>query len=202
MDQERIFQALRNAMMQYGDISLLSWEQIKNISRIKSFKKGVHILRTGVLAKNLHFIYQGAIRAYFTDKEGNIYNKNLFLENEFSGSTVSLLTGKPSAFGLETLEDTILINIDYLAYRSLIKENKDLNAFYIAYLEKNWVIKKEAIEVSIVMNNAMERYLALLQQHPDLNKRIPQYHIASHLGITPTQLSRIKKEIKSGNQHM
>lgn len=58
------------------------------------------------------------------------------------------------------------------------------------------MIDKEQREISLVMENATERYLTLLKKHPNIDHRIPQLHIAAHLGITPTQLSRIKKSLK------
>jgi len=101
-----------------------------------------------------------------------------------------------SNFTLETLEETILINLNYKKYRQLIELNIDLKNFYIAYLENNWIIEKEQREVSLVMENATERYLKLLEKHPNIDQRIQKLHLASHLGITPTQLSRIRKNIK------
>ena len=64
---------------------------------------------------------------------------------------------------------------------------------------KNWIIEKEEREVSLVMENATERYIKLLQKHPNIDQRIQKLHIASHLGITPTQLSRIRKNIKKSS---
>ncbi len=90
----------------------------------------------------------------------------------------------------------MIISFDYRNYRQLIQDNDDLKNFHISYLEKNWVIDKEKREIDIVMKDAASRYLELLEQHPDFDKRVPLIHIASHLGITPTQLSRIRKNMK------
>jgi ribosome-interacting GTPase 1 len=102
----------------------------------------------------------------------------------------------PSNFTIKALEDCILININYKKYITLINENDDLKNFYIAHLEKNWIIEKEQREIAFVMENATERYVKLLEKNPDIADRIPLLHIASHLGITPTQLSRIRKSLE------
>lgn len=78
----------------------------------------------------------------------------------------------------------------------MIFQSDDLKLFYIHYLEKNWVIDKEKREVSIVMEEAQVRYEKLLHNHPDIEKYVPLQDIASHLGITPTQLSRIRRQVK------
>ena len=78
----------------------------------------------------------------------------------------------------------------------MINKYADLKDFYIAYLEQNWVIEKECIEVALILEDATQRYLKYLEKYPNIEKRVAQHHIASHLGITPTQLSRIRKNLK------
>ena len=194
--QDKYGEDLKLKFESYAPISSASWQLIENIIEVQSFKKGEILLQNGQIAKEIHFIGKGALRAFITDAAGNIYNKNIFLDGDFAGSTVSLIQQTPSEFSIEALEDSILININYKKYRELIFQNDDLKNFYIAYLEKNWVIEKEQREISIVMENATERYLDLLSKHPDISERIPLLHIASHLGITPTQLSRIRKTLE------
>ncbi|MBF4487212.1 MULTISPECIES: Crp/Fnr family transcriptional regulator [unclassified Flavobacterium] len=180
----------------YAPISEESWQLIENNIEIKSIKKAELLLRNGQIAKEIYFVAKGALRAFITDTEGNIYNKNIFLEGDLAGSTASLIQQNPSYFAIEALENSIIMSINYKKYRELIFQKDDLKNFYIAYLEKNWVIEKEQREISIVMENATERYLDLLAKHPDISERIALLHIASHLGITPTQLSRIRKTLE------
>jgi len=192
----RYLQALKQHINSYSPISEESWNKIENICTFKELSKGETLLYLGDVANEHYFIAKGLLRAYFSDIEGNVYNKNLFLENSFAGSTVSLLQNAPSEFCLEALEETTLIVIPYKKYRALINEYADLKDFYIAYLEQNWVIEKECIEVALVLENATQRYLSYLKKYPNIENRVAQHHIASHLGITPTQLSRIRKNLK------
>jgi len=199
IDNEKYISDLKTKFESYASITETSWSLIESIITFQTLKKDETLLRNGQIAKNFHFICKGALRAYVTDYDGNIYNKNIFLENDFAASTVSYLLNMPSNFTLEALEETILINLNYKKYRKFIDGNIDLTKFYIAYLENNWVIEKEQREISLVMENATERYLKLLSQHPNIDQRIQQHHIAAHLGITPTQLSRIRKELKKNS---
>ncbi|OXE94992.1 CRP-like cAMP-binding protein [Flavobacterium araucananum] len=187
---------LKSKFESYAPVSAASWQLIENIIEERSVKKGELLLQNGEIAKEIYFVAKGALRAFITDQAGNIYNKNIFLEGDFAGSTASLIQQIPSYFAIEALEESILININYKKYRELIFKNDDLKNFYIAYLERNWVIEKEKREISLVMENATERYLDLLSKHPDISERIALLHIASHLGITPTQLSRIRKTLE------
>lgn len=187
---------LKLAFESYSPISERSWKLIENIIEFQTLKKGETLVQNGEIAKNLHFVAKGILRAFITDQLGNFYNKNLFMENSFAGSKVSLMLQSPSDFTIEALEDSIIINLNYKKYILLINENEDLKNFYIAHLEKNWIIDKEQREVALVMQNATERYLKLLEKHPSIAERVPLLHIASHLGITPTQLSRIRKNLE------
>lgn len=187
---------LKQSFQSYWPITDQTWLEIERILKFQHLKKGEILLREGQTAKAIHYICKGALRTYFTDKEGSVYNKNLFLEHNFAASKVSLLEDIPSYFTIEALEDTTLLNINFKLYKQLQEQNSDLKNFYIAYIEKNWIISKEQHEISLVMENATVRYQKLLAKYPSLDTRIAQHHIASHLGITPTQLSRIRKELK------
>ncbi|KFF03340.1 Crp/Fnr family transcriptional regulator [Flavobacterium reichenbachii] len=195
VDQDRFLQDLKSKFNSYAPITEKSWKQIESIIEFQLLKKGETLLQNGEIAKSLHFIAEGILRTFIADDYGNFYNKNLFFEGSFAGSKISLLQQSPSNFSIEALEDCTLININYKKYTVLISENNDLKNFYISYLEKNWIIEKEQREISLVMENADQRYLNLLAKQPDILNRIPLVHIAAHLGITPTQLSRIRKNL-------
>lgn len=195
-NKETYLNNLKQTIESYYPISENSWKLIENITSFQTLKKGETLLQNGEIAKNLHYIAKGVLRAFITDEQGNFYNKNLFLDNYLAGSKVSLMLQTPSNFTIEALEDSIVININYKKYIEAINENDDLKNFYIAHLERHWIIEKEQREVALVMQNATERYVTLLEKHPDIADRVPLLHIASHLGITPTQLSRIRKSIE------
>ncbi|HEY1195744.1 Crp/Fnr family transcriptional regulator [Flavobacterium sp.] len=195
-NKETYLNNLKQTIESYYPISENSWKLIENITSFQTLKKGETLLQNGEIAKNLHYIAKGVLRAFITDEQGNFYNKNLFLDNYLAGSKVSLMLQTPSNFTIEALEDSIVININYKKYIEAINENDDLKNFYIAHLERHWIIEKEQREVALVMQNATERYVTLLEKHPDIADRVPLLHIASHLGITPTQLSRIRKSLE------
>ncbi len=196
---------IKKILNKYSTVSDSSVSLIASISTVQHVKKGETLLHIGKISKQKHILYDGAIVSYYIGHDGNVYHKNIFLKGDFVGSTVSALINEPSNFALEPIEDATLISFDYRKYRQLIDKHTDLKNFYISYLEKNWVIDKEKREIDIVLKNADERYLDFITAHPKIENRIPLHYIASHLGITPTQLSRIRKNTKkknSPNQHM
>ncbi|BFM22134.1 hypothetical protein R50076_31830 [Gilvimarinus japonicus] len=179
----------------YSPISDDTWLEFKKISKLRSLTKKSLLYKVGDVPSSFSYVYSGLVRCFSCDAKGNEYNKNFFDEGKFPGAMTALLTSTPSAFTFEAVEDTFIIEIDFPAYRQLMIDKDDLKLFQIYYLEENWLLAKDARETEIVQEETTERYLRFINQYPSLVDRLPQYHIASHLGITPTQLSRIRKNM-------
>jgi CRP-like cAMP-binding protein len=194
-DEVEAFLTLKKSLTAYSPISKETWKAFMGISKFRALKKRSILYRTGIIPVSYSYIYQGLIRCIVCDEIGNEYNKKFFDEGKFPGSMSALLTSTPSTLAFEALEDSLIIEIDFKAYRKLMVEKNDLKLFQIYYLEKNWLLEKEAREIEIVQQNATTRYLRFIDENPILVERLPQYHVASHLGITPTQLSRIRKKL-------
>jgi len=182
-------------MNSYAALSPATTEVLKTIFQVKQFKKNELILRAGEYAKYYYFVCKGLLGYYKPDADGNTIYKLFFEENSFCASTAAIIEEKPSTFNIIALEDVELIQYSAKAFRELIMIRHDLALFQIAYLEKNWVVKKEPLEIGLKWESAKERYLELYKNQA-LFKRLKQHHIASYLGVTPTQLSRIRKELK------
>lgn len=110
----------------------------------------------------------------------------------FVGAYSSLITGQPNRIIQQALTDCTVWTADHAAFCSLFDECRDLERLG-RRLAELYFVAKEQREVEIVLLDADKRYEILQQQHPELEQLVPQYHIASYLGITPTQLSRIRR---------
>jgi CRP-like cAMP-binding protein len=175
----------------------LSEETIKDLLDIcteEYYNKNDLLLKTGAMARYYYFLKSGLIGYYTIDEQGDNIYKIFFEESSFVASTAAIIKNEPSDFTIIALEDCTVIQYPAKAYRELLEKHHDLALFHMHYLEKNWVVKKEPLEVSLKYETAKKRYLQLVE-NTSLHNRLKQHHIASYLGITPTQLSRIKKEI-------
>lgn len=191
------FTALKKSLELYVPISDDTWLALKGICRFRQIGKHQALYRTGEIPKSFAYVFSGLFRSFVTEENGSEYNKIFFDEGTFPGAMTALLNSTPSRFTIEAIEASSIIEIDFKNYRELLLEKNDLKLFQIHYLEKNWLLAKEAREVEIVQDNATQRYTRFLTEHPSLEARLPQYLIASHLGITPTQLSRIRKKLQN-----
>lgn len=185
---------LINQINAYHQLSSKTTEALRRIFSVKTFKKNEIILRAGDIARHYYFVESGLLGYYTIDENGNIIYKLFFEENSFCASTSSIIQENPSAFSIVALENSEVIIYSANTFRKLIAEHQDLALFQIAYLEKNWVVKKEPLEINLKSESAKQRYIELYGNQKLFN-RLKQHQIASYLGITPTQLSRIRKEL-------
>ena len=80
MTKEKYISELKLKLESYSEISMKSWSLIASIIKFQELEKDEILLRNGQIAKNIHFVCKGALRAYVTDYDGNIYNKIFFLK--------------------------------------------------------------------------------------------------------------------------
>ncbi|MBB5621729.1 CRP-like cAMP-binding protein [Pedobacter cryoconitis] len=183
------------ALNSYAPLSAACIAELVKIVRNKTIPKHGFLLREGSIPKTVAFIKKGLFSYYYTTEEGTIVIKKFFAENSFVASTSAMLQKQPGLFNICALEDAEVLEYDFSSFRQLTQRFPDLAIFYIKYMEKHWIVEKEVLEITTKYQNARERYLNFMIRYPGLNERLKQHHVASYLGITPTQLSRIRKEL-------
>lgn len=186
-------EALRRAMHAYAPIRDETFAELLRCCRLVSLPKGAFFVAPGQVPTEFGFVVEGLLRGYVGDEDGNEYNKVFFDEGRFPGSMVALLTRSPARLAVQALEPSRLVAIDFAGFRHLLQARADLMWFQIQYLERNWLLQKEPRELALVQEDADQRYERFLAESPRLARRLPLFHVASHLGITPTQLSRIRR---------
>lgn len=184
---------LRAAIDSYHPVNQQTWQAFLSCCQAVNLSKGELLYGLGQTPQSFAFVVEGLLRAYALDSNAKEYNKKFFCAGEFPGSMTALLKNQPSTLGIEAIESSRVITINFKSFRKLMMESEDLKLFQIYYLEKNWLLAKDQREVEIIQEDAGQRYWRFVRDNPELNQRLAQYHIASHLGITPTQLSRIRK---------
>jgi len=158
-------------------------------------KKGEFFIREGKYAQNIGFLNSGIARAYITTENGKEYSKKFFMAPTFIGAYASLITKQPTQLAQQALTDCEILSIDYQELEKSYDRFHDLERLGRKIAER-YFLEKEQKEIEMALLDADKRYLILREQFPTLESHIPQYHIASYLGISPTQLSRIRRKFK------
>lgn len=196
--KEDIFIHFKETLNSYYELSESSFEALCLIAKEKKVKKGSILIDLGEIPLKFYFLHKGLFRAYaISDDSSREVNKSFFMEGRFPSSVIAALDKVPSDICIESLEDSILLEINHDGYRKLLNEYEDLKWFHIRYLEQHWVREKEPDVFSLLGGDAKKRYLDFEKNNPEMMSRVPLFHLASRIGITPTQLSRIRKSLKS-----
>jgi CRP-like cAMP-binding protein len=159
----------------------------------RTFEKNSYLVSAGDISHNFHFITKGLVRFFYSTEDGKEFNKHFAMENGFAGSFHSLVLHEPCGFFIQALEQT----------ETIVMPNHVLNSFYDRHAcwerlgrvnAEQLVLIKEAREKELLLDSLEVRYRRFLTEFPGLADRIPQYHIASYLGVTDVALSRTRKK--------
>ena len=159
----------------------------------KALKKGEHLLKAGDVCRYIFFIETGLVRYYINNdgvEQTNYFNK----ENEFVCDYISFLPQTPSYVNIQALEDTTIWVISYVGMQQFYNEVKAGERFGRLAIEQVFVSVISQIG-SLYTDSPETRYAKFLSEYADIAQRIPQYYIASYVGIKPQSLSRIRKRI-------
>ncbi len=168
-------------------------EELLSLFEIHSIKKGTPILKSNTVEKELRFLNSGVIREFYatSEKETNInfYTKPQFVSDLFSFNN-DVKTNKNQ----ETLADIELLSIKKAPFRELLQKYECGKSFIELSFQK-LLKQKELLEFNRITKTPEELYQELFIYKPHWLEKVPQYHIASYLNITPETLSRIRKRI-------
>ncbi|MCB2108299.1 MAG: Crp/Fnr family transcriptional regulator [Rhodobacteraceae bacterium] len=162
----------------------------------RKIPNGTDVVEAGSMPKQIGFVARGLLRSYYISPKGEDVNKHFFTAGSFFAPLTSLVTGAPSPVYIGALQDSDLLVADYAALLKLYASVPAINTLGRVLVEHAW-IGKERRETQLIMLDAAQRYAAFKREFSGLEDEIPQYHIASYLGITPVQLSRIRRAAKS-----
>lgn len=162
----------------------------------RKIAKGDFFNMQSMVCNDLGLVVKGIFRIYYSDPKTST-EKNLFFfsENQFVVSFRSFISQNPCWYYIEAMEDAEVVFISYQNLNSLYEKNANWGKFGRLLAELFFSYAQSRTEEFMFFSHE-ERYLRLLEEHPNIVERIPAYHIFSFLGITNPSLSRIRKRIK------
>lgn len=160
---------------------------------LKKIEKDEHFYKQNEPFDQIGFVVKGLLYNYYT-KEDHTIAVNYFVHEGMPATCyANLLTNTPASFSCKAIETTYMLIIKY----------KDFQSFYGRHLcwdrigrlsAEDLFIEKERREFEFFMTGE-ERYRHFVKNYPKLQNRVPQYLIASYIGLKPESLSRIRKNI-------
>lgn len=174
-------------------LSSESRDALEGICSFVHIPKNELLQPIGYTCRTIYFISKGLARIFY-HKDGIDVTESFAFEQQIIVRVESLFTGKPSRKGIQVLEDSDIIAIDAQSLFALYDRFPDIERLFRKIFEASHVETVRRIE-SIQFHTAEERYRELLEEAPDLLKRVPLKYIASYLGITQSSLSRIRAQL-------
>ena len=183
---------LFNFIAKYMPLSEAEKEAIIYLSIFRTYKKGTVLLKSGDGSREDYFVLKGCLRSYYII-DGEEKTTDFYTEFE-SFAPLSLIANKPSEHYIDCLEDCIL-TVGNPEMEKFMFEQFPRFESLCRILSEELLAKNQAAFDDFKTSSPEQRYLDLIKYRPDLVQRVPQYQLASYLGLTPQSLSRIRKRI-------
>lgn len=184
---------LLNTIQHYIPLSSADEAIIATLVRQLNLKKGEHLLQAGQVCKNVFFIDKGLVR-YYASIEGEEKTSYFNKEGEFVCDYASFLPQQPSRTNIQALEDATVYSISQANMDLLYQQVEHGERFGRLAISEVFVSAIHQIN-SLYSDPPELRYQTFLTKFPEIAQRIPQYYIASYVGIKPQSLSRIRKRM-------
>lgn len=164
----------------------------------KKIKKDSILLREGDVCSQVFFVSKGLLRAYTIDNLDKEHIIQFGPEDSWVSDRNSFYFNLPAMFYIDAIEDSEVVFINKDFYEKAEKIIPGFNSFSVMILHN--FIRFMQKRISLLLGaTAEQRYLDFIELYPNLTLRVPQWMIASYLGITPESLSRVRKELATKN---
>ena len=160
---------------------------------IEELKKKEILLFLGVHSSHMRFILEGCLRSYYMDGEAKEHVIQFGIEDWWINDLYSYLTNTPAKQFIQAIENSKVLQIHKDKLNELYNSVPAIERFFRFKFEKAYVSLQERT-INTMSKTAEERYIKFRSKYRDIEQRVPQYMVASYLGITPEFLSSLRKK--------
>lgn len=182
--------ALNEFFLKFVDFTEVELDQLQQLAKPDQIKKGEYLIKQGQVCDKLFFVSQGIFKLGYTNEAGEEIVLDFIFQNSFAVDYVSFLLQRPTELNIIAIKDSQLLSFDRKSIHTLYEKSihfqkmgRLISEFYfIRFAER---IKENSLPPK-------ERYDKLVNTNGELIQEIPQYLIASYLGISPEWLSKLR----------
>ncbi|MCA1057672.1 Crp/Fnr family transcriptional regulator [Rossellomorea aquimaris] len=185
-------------MKRFTNLSDSELEKLTVDVPVATYKKGTILLHQGEVPHKCYFVLKGCVRQYAVNENGIEHTYNFFTEEQSVTIFNQHVTDRASKYSLSCLEDCTLVVGDLATEQAAYDMHPVLEVMTRKMMQEDMGAMRDDFS-SFISSTPEERFHALMEKRPELIDRVPQYQLASYLGIKPESLSRIKKRSEASH---
>jgi len=166
-------------------------EQFIAAFREVKIKKRQYIVQPGFTAKCRHYVVKGAFRSFVVGDNGSDYTISFAIEDWWITDYNSYIYQQPATLFVVALEDSVILQIDFDKEQELKKSSHHFETIFRIMAERGLAFHQRRM-ISNLTQTAEERYDLFMEKYPQIAQRLPQYALATFLGMTTEFLSKIR----------
>jgi CRP-like cAMP-binding protein len=160
----------------------------------RTLAAGAFLQRAGDVWTHAAFVASGCLRSYVIDAKGKEHIVQFAPETWWLADAVSLMSRSPSQYFVDAVEDSELLLLDGPSHQRLLDRVPGYASSFQTGIQRHAAAKDQRI-ANALSSSAEERYREFLKTYPSIAQRVPQFMLASYLGVSPETLSRIRKSL-------
>ena len=160
----------------------------------RKIPKKTVLLREGEICQFEGYIQQGCVRIYYLDENGFEVTLNFAVEDWWISDIASFHYHTPSSLYMETLEDCEIYFLNPESKEKLLQELPKFERVFRMLVQRRLAVLQNRL-IHTISKPATDRYLEFISLYPTISQRVPQYYIASYLGVSPEFVSTIRKRL-------
>ncbi|MDP4208098.1 MAG: Crp/Fnr family transcriptional regulator [Bacteroidota bacterium] len=161
--------------------------------KLVSLKKKEFLLKEGQVCRSLYFVEKGCLRMFFINDKTVEQITQFALDNWWMSDYFSFMDNKPSDYYIQTVEKSEVLTIDVFSFEELLKELPQMERYFRIIMQRALAASQLKVKYMYELTKE-EFYMHFCTSFPEFIQRIPQYMIASYLGLTPEYVSELRKK--------
>jgi len=187
------FSAIVNYITRHIELTEEEISYYTSLLKLKKVKKKQFIVQPDFICGHRTYILKGAMRSYLIDANGQEHTISFGIEDWWIADFNSYIFQQPATLFVEAMEDSTLIQISYENEQKLLDTLPKFEKFYRILAQNGYAFLQRRI-LSDISLNATDRYEHFIKKYPLVAARVPQYALATYLGISHELLSKIRNK--------
>lgn len=180
----------------YVSINNEDFEGISSFFEFQNVSKKETLMEAGTSCTYNYFVLQGCLHMYYTNEKGMERTVQFAIDNWWMTDCLAYLNRTRTDFNIQASEDTKLLSISFEKQEQLLKAFPQLERYFRIMYQIGY--GASIMKMKYLFDFSKEEiYLHFTEHYPDFAQRVPQYLIASFLGLTPEYVSEIRAKKRS-----